>query len=264
MSAALRPERRPARLSRLVVLACVLLVAAFVAASAASAGTIWSGSGTGSTSVPDDGAGGTPQFTYSYHTSCCASGSWQFSTTAATSGPVVVGWTYSGFNAYFLVTATLDAFVTHNGGTSTTSLVNAGPAVCCSAPSAGFTYSGTTTLQVQAGDTYGFDMSGSNVDSNGTLQGTLSLAVTEPQQTDRSGYCAGAGDYNGLTGAPIAPGTFLDLVTGQPDLDPAYRGATPASYLEDAGITCDPPPAGYVQSGMRGVNPYYAPASPSG
>lgn len=260
MSAALRPERRPARPSRLVVLVCALLVAASVAASAASAGTIWSGSGTGSTSVPDNGAGGTPQFSYSYHTSCCASGSWQFSTVAATGGSVVVTWTYSGFNAYYFVYAAIDAFVTHSGSTSTTSLVNAGPAVCCSAPSAGFTYSGTTTFQVHAGDTYGFDMSGSNSDSNGTLQGTLTLAVTvvEPQ-TDRSGYCAAAGDYNGVTGAPIAPGTFLDLVTGQPDADPAYRGAMPAIYVAGSGITCAPPPAGYVLTGTHGINPYYAP-----
>lgn len=249
-------RQRKMRLLPLGFVVCCLL-AALIAVSPASAGSIWTGSGTGSTSVADNGADGTPQFTYSYHTFCCASGSWQFSTVAASGGAVVVDWTYSGFNAYFAVTASLDAFVTHNGVTSTTSLVAAGPVNCCSAPSAGFTYAGTTTLHVQPGDTYGFDMSGSNGDSNGTLQGTLSLVVIEPQ-TDRSGYCAAAGDYNGLTGAAIAAGTFLDLVTDQPDADPAYKGATPASYIAGVGLSCDPPPAGYMQHGMWGINPYYA------
>src|SRR4029450_11774846 len=47
------------------------------------------------------------------------------------------------------------AFVPQGATTSTTPLVNAGPVNCCTPPSGGFTYSGTTPLSVQAGDTYG-------------------------------------------------------------------------------------------------------------
>jgi hypothetical protein len=159
------------------------------------------------------------------------------------------------------VTVHLNAFVTSGGSTTTLPLVNAGPVNCCTAPSGGFSYSGTTTLTVQPGDSYGFTMSGSNGDSNGHLDGTLAitaLTVTATQSTlNRSGYCAGPGDSNLFTGQPIPPGTFLDLVGGQPDSDPHYQGATPALFVAGKGITCDPPPAGDVQTGYQGIYPYF-------
>jgi hypothetical protein len=44
-------------------------------------------------------------------------------------------------------------------------------------------------------------------------------------------------------------GTFLDLQVGQPTVDPAYKGATPAIFVQGKGITCDPPPASDVLNG---------------
>jgi hypothetical protein len=41
-------------------------------------------------------------------------------------------------------------------------------------------------------------------------------------------------------------GTFLDLEYRQPDVDPRYGGAVLAWYVQGIGLTCDPPPAGYV------------------
>ena len=70
----------------------------------------------------------------------------------------------------------LDAYVDAEGGPATV-LVNDGPAICCTPPSGGFSYSGTTFLDVEAGDVYGFAMTGSNGDSNSTLQGTLTVNV---------------------------------------------------------------------------------------
>jgi PASTA domain len=93
---------------------------------------------------------------------------------------VELAWTYTGFHSFFEVTVGLDAFVTRGGTTTTTPLVSAGPVNCCTPPSGGFEYSGTTSLSVQAGDTYGFAMRGSHFDIAQALQGTLT--VDGPQQ----------------------------------------------------------------------------------
>jgi hypothetical protein len=66
----------------------------------------------------------------------------------------------------------------------------------------------------------------------------------------RGAYCSVAGNSNGLSGAAITPGTFLNLEAGQPDSDSHYAGATPASFVKGTGLTCDPPPSGYVPSGF--------------
>jgi hypothetical protein len=85
-----------------------------------------------------------------------------------------------GFYAFFAVTHSLTAF----DGTSSRTLVNVGPANCCGAPSAGFDYTGQVTLDLTAGQTYGFTVAGQNDDSNSALSGTLSIAsasaVPEP------------------------------------------------------------------------------------
>jgi hypothetical protein len=55
-----------------------------------------------------------------------------------------------------------------------------------------------------------------------------------------------------VTGAPIAAGSFVNLLADQPTVDPHDKGAAPAIYVEGTGITCDPPPAGYAVSGYAG------------
>jgi len=107
-------------------------------------------------------------------------------------------------------------------------------------------------------------LNGSNSDSDGRLLGTLTVEVTEPQ-ANHAGYCAAEGNTHPFTGKAISVGTFLDLVTSQPLADPHYKGATPAIYVQGKGITCDPPPAGYVRDGFagqaqnisEGLYPYY-------
>jgi hypothetical protein len=79
--------------------------------------------------------------------------------------------------------------------------------------------------------------------------------------------CSVPGNTNPFTGAPIPPGTFLDLLAAQITSDPHYVGATPAIYVEGKGLTCDPPPPGYTQQGYAGnaqhvaenFYPYWAP-----
>jgi len=137
----------------------------------------WTGGGSGTTTVVSDGTSGPAVFSYSQHFGF--SGSWSFSTVASSTRTVNLAWTYTGFHSFFRVTVGLDAFVTHGATTTTTSLVNDGPVNCCTPPSGGFSYSGTTSLSVQAGDTYGFAMRGSHFDSLHVLEGTLTVDDTD-------------------------------------------------------------------------------------
>jgi hypothetical protein len=83
----------------------------------------------------------------------------------------------------------------------------------------------------------------------------------------RAGYCSVSGNTS-ETGAPLQPGTFLDLVVGAPSVDGHYAGAVPATFVEGVGLSCGTPPAGYVRDGFvdggghpGGIYPYYAKAS---
>lgn len=75
----------------------------------------------------------------------------------------------------------------------------------------------------------------------------------------RAGYCSAPGDTNPFTGEVYAQGTFLDLLYGQPSSDSHWANATLAIYVAGHGITCDPPPAGYVLDGAHGPYPNWSP-----
>jgi hypothetical protein len=145
----------------------------------------WAGTGTGTTTVVSDGTSGPAVFSYSQTTGF--SGSWSFATVASSTRVVQLAWNYSGFHSFFEVRVGLDAFVTHGTTTTTTPLVNAGPVNCCAPPSGGFTYTGTTSLSVQAGDTYGFAMRGRHFDTAQTLRGTLT--VNDPDVAPPTASC---------------------------------------------------------------------------
>ena len=159
-----------------VAIAALFATAALAAAPGAGAGVLnWTVTGAGETSVEQ--SEDTVKLNYSLAGSQVYSPqTWTASAVADKAGDYSVNWTYGGFHAYFNVTANLAA-VSSSG---TDWLVNAGPANCCSAPSAGFNYTGTYTFtDVKAGDSLGFIFGGSNGDSDARLIGTLSL--TQPQ-----------------------------------------------------------------------------------
>lgn len=97
---------------------------------------------------------------------------WTASAIADQAGEYSFLWNYSGFHAYFNVTARLAANSPHG----TDWPVDAGPAHCCSAPSNGFTYAGTYTFSnVKAGDLLSFTFGGSSGDADARMFGALSL-----------------------------------------------------------------------------------------
>ena len=70
-------------------------------------------------------------------------------------------------------------------------------------------------------------------------------------RTPRAAYCAADGN-TGADGSKLTAGSFLNLRVGQPAKDPSYTGATLARFVDGKGLTCDAPPAGYVQKGLAG------------
>jgi hypothetical protein len=115
----------------------------------------------------------------------------------------------------------------------------------------GGTPTGTTTGGTPTGTTTGGTPTGTTTDgtptgttTGGTPTGTTgnaaSTEIAVPRPADRFGYCSVAGNTQ-PDGAPIAAGTFLNLVLGQPGFDPHYTGAYPSFYIEGVGITCNPP-----------------------
>ncbi len=167
------------------------------AGNPANAGTLptpWSGSAVSPTPASSvvlpvsDGTAGSPgpaQFRYNYDPTpgVLATGvgvtvpqSWTFSTVADATGSVPLAYTYSGFHAFFEVRVGLKTFVQGSGMRTETPIISAGPKNNGQGtPSGGFSYAGTQSLCVQAGDTYGFVMTGSNFDENDVLQGTLTV-----------------------------------------------------------------------------------------
>jgi hypothetical protein len=86
----------------------------------------------------------------------------------------------------------------------------------------------------------------------------VSLLADPAASGARVGYCSAAGD-TWADGSPIAPGTFLDLLDGQPSTDPHYSGATFAIFVEGRGLTCDAPPVGYKRHGAAVPYADYSP-----
>jgi hypothetical protein len=175
------------------------LVIALVAATASSASAAaapdapWAATGTATTTATSDGTNGDPVLDYSVVGS---SGSWTFSATAKTARQQKIAWHYKGYHAWFQVRVAIERFVIRGGKEIVTEkLAGAGPVNCCVAPSGGFDYTGTASFDLQAGDVYGFRMSGSHFDRDRRLIGTLSLT---PEQL------AGAADLETMVKAAQA------------------------------------------------------------
>ena len=72
------------------------------------------------------------------------------------------------------------------------------PRVCCTTPSNGFDYTGTTNFTVQTGDKYGFVLRGSNGDSNDLLRGELTIGTVVPTTcADAQALYGSFGDTDG-------------------------------------------------------------------
>lgn len=152
-------------------------VATAFAALPAAAVTLnpWTISGPGTTSVSQLGADGA---VLSYHTTSDYAAPRTFIAEALVTEGGVWNylWDFTGFHAFYNVTA----FLTRTAPGSTETLVSAGPENCCTTPSSGFSYSGTSSVALSVGDVLRFTFGGYNFDSNPTIQGTVTLDTIAP------------------------------------------------------------------------------------
>jgi len=158
----------------------------------------WKGSGPATVTINNDGTAAPAQMTYSLRSQAVHSTqTWSFSTTRG-DGPRTLKYDYRGFHAFFRVRAFLNALVTHNNVTTTTPLVSTGPVNCCTSPSGGFHYMGSVSLDVEPGDTYGFQLGGTNFDRDDILTGTVTVdtVATSKDQCENNGWKA-VTDQNG-------------------------------------------------------------------
>jgi hypothetical protein len=139
----------------------------------------WSLSGPTGATFTSNGSTFMPSFAYNINLGGggVPTRTWTFFAFASAAGTIERSFSFAGYHAFFSVTAFVRPFVVHNGvKTYIAGAVNQGPVNCCSAPSGGFLYTGGATFTVQQWDTYGFEVGGSNFDSDSRLIGTFTTA----------------------------------------------------------------------------------------
>jgi hypothetical protein len=194
------PSHRERRRLLLAALLGALVVGALPLAAGAGTSPVapWKGSGPGTVTIGNDGTAAPAQMTYSLRSGAVFSTqTWSLFTTGG-DGARTLKYDYQGYHAYYQVRVLLNAFVTHRGVTITTPLVSTGPVNCCTSPSGGFHYGGSVTLDVEPGDTYGFQFGGSNFDRDNILRGTVTVdtVTTSEDQCEDGGWRA-VTDKNG-------------------------------------------------------------------
>ena len=189
----------------------------------------WTASGSGLVTTVDAGATGHPVMQYQNNGQGIFSGNWQLSSVATQTRTIALSYVWDGFHSYFMVNARLDVFVNRNGvDVSLVTLLSPPTTSCdpCRPPSGGFTYSGSATVSVQAGDIYGFRLSGSHNDGTYVLQGTFSVGVDGAPVLGAAAPSAIApGQMIVLTGVNMPATTAGGIVFNQGGAD------KPAQYL---------------------------------
>lgn len=160
----------------------------------ASAAPIWSPTGPGTVVATDADIGDDlqAQFTYLLNPAGFSTRSWEFKTTATSTGQVTLDYQWTGFHAFFQVRTRLETI----DGNGNTTIINDGPVNCCTSPSNGFNYTGQVVLDTVAGQPYGFRLSGSNFDSNNQLGGTFTIEIPTVEVAIDIKFCSDPNAFN--------------------------------------------------------------------
>jgi hypothetical protein len=166
-------------------------------AQAASPDAPWTGSGTATTTVTADGTtAANPELQYAV---AGFSGRWEFGATAKTARIQPVKYEYTGFHSWAGVRVAIERYVIRNGTEIVTQVLHSGgPVSCCTAPSGGFSYSGSVDFDLQPGDKYGFRLSGSHGDRARALNGKLLLSVADVTAPEITPTVTGTMGKNGI------------------------------------------------------------------
>jgi hypothetical protein len=112
------------------------------------------------------------QFTYSDTTTdVYSTQTFTYQAVATSLLTLTYAWQYTGYHAFFRTSASLEAFANGPGGTVAVTLVPA------QSVGGGFNFSGTGSLTLTPGYTFGFVASGVNFDSDHRLLGTLTITA---------------------------------------------------------------------------------------
>jgi hypothetical protein len=219
---------------------CLVFAALWLApkASAAILDSPWTAGGTGTVTLDSDGSAADPKF--HYQSLDVSSGAWTFNTVAASARSVPVDYEYSGFNAFFQVTVSLQRFVQRGGvDVLADTLINDGPADCCTPPSGGFDYTGSTTFpDLQPGDVYGFRLTGSNGDANQTLSGTLVLHEVDATAPDITSQVTGVTGNGGFYTGPVSVKWTVTENDSRITSQTGCQDATVSNDTAGTNITC--------------------------
>jgi len=93
-----------------------------------------------------------------------------FTVPAPKTGTVIVEWTYTGYHAFYAAYAGLTFFASQGDGVDPVTVIAVDHAA---AGGGSFTFTGTDTLTVVAGEDFGITIGGSNFDSDSQLIGNL-------------------------------------------------------------------------------------------
>lgn len=197
----------------------------------------WTASGPGTVTVNDDGTTGAPSMSYALGgTWVWSTQTWRFNTTATAAKTVTLPFTYQGYHSWFQVQVFVRAFVTGPGGTRYYPLLAQGPVNCCTAPSGGFTLTGSTTLTVASGEVYGFELGGSNFDSDSRLQGTFTVDLDSQEVIDVTPPTISLHADTTILWPPNHQMIFVATVSASDDLDaaPSLSVTVTSNEPEDA------------------------------
>ena len=123
--------------------------------------------------VDSDGTTAAPAFHYDVADHSRTSAGWLFSTTAAQSGLLTLPWSWTGDHGRKQVRSKLTIGVYRDGAFQQIAvLLDDGPR---DRAAAAFAYSGTATLNVVAGDRYGFLLTAAHTDKQASLKGSFAL-----------------------------------------------------------------------------------------
>lgn len=180
--------------------------------------TTWTSAGSGNSTVVESTYG--VGFSYDYpYTNSYEERNWEFSAIATDTGVLNYNWDYTGMHAWFQARAKVTAFVENDGVRSTTVLYN-------NDVYGNFDMSGTSSLQLTAGDTYGFTITGYNFDGSKHLRGSLKVQTSPVIKAALTGTKGKANWYTSNVGLVW---TIIDM-SGR-EIFPA--GCGPVSANED-------------------------------
>ena len=95
----------------------------------------------------------------------------RFVNIATEDGPVTFNWAFDGNHSWYLATAMMNIFVTHGSATNNFSAYDGNV-------SGQFSFTGSYTVDLKAGDQWGITVGGSNFDSSLFLHGVVTLTGT--------------------------------------------------------------------------------------